>query len=472
MPQNTLSVQVGQNTPVTKAKNALVTRFNILLPILICAYLLFGLFTFVILKGDPSDWYALMRNDAEVALFAIYCFVGIVGAGAVFFFKKGPNLLGLSKKSLTASFLIAIIVGIAVFTYLNFTATQINYEWMHDGLVYQEMGQSFLSNGEFIVNGTFSHHIGPIYPIYLSAFYIFLPVHLATQVAVEIGFLLALATVFFITRKMYAVIPALITTALVATLPNYLFAASRNYAEPIVLTLFVITMYFILESLKPKKQNRIIVAGLTAALGYMVKSSFGYFFIIAGVGGFLWRFYYMRWGVLKNKNYLMAIVVFLSVIGAWTARNLYRFWDGTLLNLFTAIQPSDYMINATTYTFTKNIGGYFIELLFFTLLLGFFMLAYSWPFADKFKVALKRIRDERVSCLIVSCMLTLVLGLIITDTYFIYENSWMATFYVSYFPQQQVRYFLFNLVRYCFIALIPLSWLAYEIDLKSQKDSS
>jgi hypothetical protein len=342
---------------------------------------------------------------------------------------------------------------------------------MNDGLVYQQMGQSFLSNGEFIVNGTYSHHFGPIYPIYLSAFYAFLPVHFATQVAVEIGFFLALATVFFITRKMYALIPALITTALVATLPNYLFAASRNYAEPFVLSLFVITMYFILESLKPKKQNRIIIAGLTAALGYMVKSSFGYFFIVAGVCGFLWRFYYMRWDVLKNKNYLMAIAVFFAVIGAWTARNLARFWDGTLLNFFTAIQPSDYMLNATTYTFTKNVGGYFIELLIFTLFLGFFVLAYSWPFADKFKLALKRIKDERVSCLIVSCFLSLVIGLLITVMYFIYENSWMATFYVSYFPQQQVRYFLFNLVRYCFIALIPLSWLAYEIDVKIQKDA-
>lgn len=469
MPQNRLDQQANKTSLYSKTISILASRFNVILPILVCAYLLFGLFTFVILKGDPSDWYALMRNDAEVALFAVYCFIGIIGAGAAFFFKKGPNLTGSSKKTLKASFLTAIIVGTAVFTYLNFTTSQINYEWMNDGLVYQQMGQSFLTNHEFFTNGTYSHHFGPIYPIYLSIFYTFLPLHLGTQIAVEISFIIALIVTFIITRKMYGTTPALITTALIATMPNYLFAASRNYAEPFILALFTITMYFILESLKPQKQNRIIIAGITAAVGYLVKSSFGYFFIIAGICGFLWRFYYMRWGVFKNKNYLAAILVFFTILGAWTIRNLYRFWDGTLQNFFMAIQPSDYMFNATAYTFTKNLGGFFIEILIFALFLGFFMLYSSWLFADKLKQSIKRIRDERVSCLIVAVMLTLVIGLLITVMYFIYENSWMATFYVSYFPQQQVRYFLYNLVRYCFIALIPLSWVAYEIDQKQVK---
>jgi len=122
------------------------------------------------------------------------------------------------------------------------------------------------------------------------------------------------------------------------------------------------------------------------------------------------------------------------------------------------------MLNATTYTFTRNLGGYFIEILIFAMFLGFFTISYAWLFIGQLKSSIKRIKDERISCLFVAILLTLLLGLFITVIYFIYENSWMATFYVSYFPQQQVRYFFYNLLRYCFIALVPLTWLVYEID--------
>jgi len=461
MPIDSKSTAAYKNN-LNKVKAALTKRLSILVPIVVCAYLLAGLFVFVLLKGDMNDWYALMRNDAEVALFALYCVVGVAGMGLVFLLKKGTSILCASKRVLTASFLIAIIVGSCVFTYLNFSATQDNYVWMNDGWVYQQMAQSFLVNHEFIIDGNYTHHFGPVYPLYLAAFYVFLPPHLGSQVAAELSFILAILVVFFITRKMYGTTPALVTTGLVATIPSFIFATSRNYSEPFILLLYTLTMYFILESLKPQKENRIILAGLTAALGYLTKSSFGYFFIIAGLSGFLWRFYYMRWRVFKNKNYLLAVVVFFALLLVWTGRNLYRFWDGSFLDFFAAVQPSDYMYRATFYTFTVNFGGFFIETLIFALFLGFFMLAYSWLFAENLKKSLNRIREERLSCLLVAVMLTLVIGLVTTSMYFIFENSWMPTFWVSYFPQQQVRYFLYNLVRYCFIAIIPLSWLAYE----------
>ncbi len=447
---------------LNKVKAALAKRLNVLVPIVICAYLLVGLFVFVLLKGDMNDWYAFMRNDAEVALFAMYCVIGVVGMGLVILLKKGPNLLCASKRVLAASFLVAIIVGTCVFTYLNFSATQENYAWMNDGWAYQRMGQSFLVNHEFIIDGNYTHHYGPVYPLYLAVFYVFLPPHLGTQIAVVFSFILAILVVFFVTKKMYGTVPALVTTGLVATLPNFIFSTSRNYSEPFVLMLFTLTMYFILESLKPQKENRMILAGLTAALGYLVKSSFGFFFIVAGLTGFLWRFYYMRWRVFKNKNYLLAVVVFFALLLVWTARNIYRFWDGTFLGLFAAVQPSDYMYRATVYTFTVNFGGFFIETLFFGVLLGFFMLAYGWLFAENLKASFKRIREERLSCLLVAVVLSLAIGLVTTSMYFIFETGWMPSFWVSYFPQQQVRYFLYNLVRYCFIAIVPLSWLAYE----------
>jgi hypothetical protein len=447
---------------ISRLTRTLREHFTVLVAVFVCLYVLFGLLAFLYLQGDLNDWYAFMRNDAYVTLFATYCVAGVLGSASILLLKKGPNLLSAPQKVLTAGFLVIILAGVCAFTYLNYEATPDNYSWMNDGMVYQRLGQSFLANHEFIQDGTWSHHFGPVYPMYLSIFYSFLPVDVGTRIASEIAFVGAAVSVFFVTRRMYGDTPALVTTGLVVTIPTYVFATSRNFAEPIVIALYTVTLYFILESLKPEKENRIIIAGLTAALGFLVKSSVGYFFIIAGVSGFLWRFHYMRWNVFKNKHYIAAIAVFFSLLGAWTVRNVYHFWDGTLQGLFFAIQPSEYMYNATLYTFDLDFGGFFLEVLFFGVFLCFFMLAYSWFFADYLKASLKRIRDERVSCLLLSVMLTIVVGLITTSVNFIYETGWEPAFFVSYFPQQQVRYFLGNMVRYCFIALVPLTWFAYE----------
>ena len=250
-------VSVVGETKAARAKSKLEQtfreHFNVLVPFFVCVYLLFGLFAFLYLQGDMNDWYAFMRNDASVTLFATYCVTGVVGLASIILLKKGPNLLKAPQKILTASFLVIIIAGICAFTYLNCQVTQENYLWMNDGLVYQRMAQSFLSSHEFVLDGNFTHHFGPIYPLYLSFFYSFLPVDTGTQVAAEIGFIIAIVVVFFITKRMYGDIPALITTGLVATVPPYVFAASRNYSEPFVLAFFTLTLYFILESLKPKK---------------------------------------------------------------------------------------------------------------------------------------------------------------------------------------------------------------------------
>jgi len=244
-----------------------------------------------------NDWVAFMGGEASMGLFTLYCAVGIAGISAVALLKKELGILDAPGKVLAVSFLATIIIGCGVFTYLNFSATQENIDWMHDGLLYQQMGQSFLQNHEFIIDGEYTQHLGPIYPMYLSVFYAFLPVHLGTQVAVEIIFILSVILVFAVTRKLYGTSPALITTALVATFPTYLFATSRNYSEPLMLMMYTLTIYFIMESLNPEKANRIILAGLCAGIGFLTKSGIGYFFLITGVAGFLWRFYYMKWRV-------------------------------------------------------------------------------------------------------------------------------------------------------------------------------
>jgi len=83
-----------------------------------------------------------MGAQASMALFGLYSLATLVGIIGIMVLKKETNILKASTKILIITFLATIIIGLSVFTYLNFTATQENYEWMHDGLLYQQMGQS------------------------------------------------------------------------------------------------------------------------------------------------------------------------------------------------------------------------------------------------------------------------------------------------------------------------------------------
>lgn len=452
----------------SKINNSLTKNFRFFLPVIICLYLLVGLFIFVFLQGNLNDWVSYMGNEAAMALFGVYAVVGVLGVGLTWLLKKDIDLLSVPRKTLIVSFLLAIIVGACVFTYLNFTATQANYAWMNDGFEYQQMGQSLLVNHDFVVNGSLTQHFGPLYPVYLSFFYAVLPLHLGTQIAEEIIFILAILVVFYVTKRMYGTAPASITTALVTTVPIYIFATSRNYSEPAVLIFYTLTVYFILESLKPQKENRIVLAGLMAALGVLTKSSFGIFFVITVAAAFLWRFYYMRWKIL-NKNYIAAVLIFLGLDSVWTARNIIDFWNGSLSNLYAASQSSSYMEKASSYVFTTDVGGFLVESLFFAAFTLLFASAYIWIFKSYLQKAWKRIREERLSGLLLLTILPFVTGVLVSAMYFVYENSWMPDYWISYWPQTQVRYLIYELLRYYFIALVPLSWLAYE-SIKKGKD--
>jgi hypothetical protein len=170
----------------------------------------------------------------------------------------------------------------------------------------------------------------------------------------------------------------------------------------------------------------------------------------------------MKWRVFKNKNYLIAIIIFLALVLAWTARNLYLFWDGTLSDFFSASQPSEYFYNATVYSLTQDFGSFFVQFWFFLALTALFMFSYTWMFSDYVKDTFSRIRDERKSCLWLAIILPLLIGLIIGAVYFVFENEWMPDYWVTYYPISQVRYLIYTLIRYCFLAIVPLSWLVYE----------
>ncbi|HUU87511.1 MAG TPA: hypothetical protein VMX17_07125, partial [Candidatus Glassbacteria bacterium] len=81
---------------------------------------------------------------------------------------------------------------------------------------------------------------------------------------------------------------------------------------------------------------------------------------------------------------------------------------------------------------------------------------------------LSKIRDERISCLLLAIILPIIIGLVMGAAIFIYENEWMPDYWITYYPVSQVHYLTSTLIRYLFIAIVPLSWLAYEVARKPE----
>jgi hypothetical protein len=171
----------------------------------------------------------------------------------------------------------------------------------------------------------------------------------------------------------------------------------------------------------------------------------------------------MKWRVFKNRNYLIAIAVFFALLSTWTLRNLALFWDGSIRNLWTASQPSSYLQEALVYSIANDVGSAFVQFWIFALLSLFFLLPYLWILSPYLNGALKQVRNEQVSCLLLAITLPILIGLIMSSVDFVYENWWMPDYWVSYYPISQIRYLVFTIVRYLFISIVPLSWLAYEL---------
>ncbi len=207
-----------------------------------------------------------------------------------------------------------------------------------DAFPYAVMGKSFLATGSFtmpwgdvhtyLTAPAPSHHYPPLYPVLLAGVYKVLgfgrdATHLA---GIALG-LAAVAVTYLCSRDLYGKGKALVPTAAIAVSPLFIQNTGQAYSENLVLLLFVLTLWAILKSLT--RPWFIVAAGLLAGLGYLTKSSMGYFFIIAGLGGLAWRLYWKGWKVLRDPAYVTAIVLFGAVVGSWALRNwlLFGSWE-------------------------------------------------------------------------------------------------------------------------------------------------
>lgn len=407
----------------------------------------------------------LFRGDefqASGYILSMTVLSALVGLGIVVLSHRG--LETIDSRVVVASSTVTLVVASLVMIYTVLGTTEADLPAGRDGAAFIQIALSIWGGQPFVVDGHPTWHFGPLYPMYLAPFYLLTHDLIATKVAILTLTALSMAVVFLTTRKLYGSAEALLTCAVVLSLPTTIFSSSRNHAELLVVLLYTLTIYFLYRSIEKGHERYVVLAGITAGLAYLSKSTMGYFFVIAGVAGLLWRFKYVRWGVFKDRKYAAAVLIFGAIVGAWGLRNLYYFWwptNRTIPGLLASWNEDRGYSRASYYVIPTHWFPWTIATLIFVAYAGFLFLSVAWPWLPELRRTWAKRRDQRAALLLVAFVVPAVIGLLVSALYYVYQ-VWRPTGDLSIISFQPMHQFVLHATRYLMVCLVPLMWLAFE----------
>ena len=137
-----------------------------------------------------------------------------------------------------------------------------------------------------------SHHFAPALAVIEGTFIGMLG---ETVTAIVLPLLLiswgAVLVAWWATRNLFGSDAGLLVGAAVSLeWTGVFFGTWHGYSENLVVITFTLTMWAILRALRDDRF--LLLAGLFASVGYLSKASMGWFFLLAGAGGLLWRVVY------------------------------------------------------------------------------------------------------------------------------------------------------------------------------------
>lgn len=229
--------------------------------------------------------------------------------------KITGRIIGLEKMRQLITFprflIIMSLIGIIMRVVTIFTDMP-----KFDGAGYAALGYNFSTKHDFVaLEGVHAYSGSLTYPVYLAIFYtVFgfsIPVTQFASILVSIAILIV---AYYTTANLMGKEKALIVTAVLALLQPLIISAGKNYVENMVLLFFIPAIWAMLKSFKDSRY--IILASFFAGLVYYTKSDVGFPMVIGGMAAYaIWRFYHMRWELLKDKNYYVAfIILFVMVV--------------------------------------------------------------------------------------------------------------------------------------------------------------
>jgi 4-amino-4-deoxy-L-arabinose transferase-like glycosyltransferase len=374
-----------------------------------------------------------------------------------------PNVaVGLMSKSLRLLAVSAIAIGLIIRSVPLLSKPEAPLNTC-DGRAYYEMALSLAQGHGFVINDPFllsvceghvalgpSHHLAPGLPIIEALFVgLFGDGRLALVVPLILLSWLAVAFALWTTNDLFGTDAALLVGAAVSLdWTGSFYGTFLGYSENLVLIVIAVTLWAILRALR--NDRFVLWAGLAAGIGYLSKASIGWFFIIAGIGGFVYRLMFRGWGVLRNGWYWGAVAIFAMPVAVWSYRNFSLFWDGTPGGLIDAWQTSGLISQLVANAFAHldqlavGLAGKL------PVMAGLLLLPYV-PFVDVLWRQLKRWREEEVFGLWLAIGLIFVLGWFFAAVFWVTDQTslWWA-----------------DNVRYVMPAEIAILWLIVRDDAK------
>ena len=265
---------------------------------------------------------------------------------------QAPAVAGVMSKALRLVAIGAIAVGLIIRSVPLLSKPEAPLNTC-DGRAYYEMAVSLAQGNGLVINDPFllqaceghltlgpSHHFAPGLPIIEALFVgVFGDGRIALVVPLILLSWLAVAFALWTTNDLYGTDAALLVGAAVSLdWTGSFYGTFLGYSENLVLIVITVTLWAILRAIR--SDRFVLFAGLAAGIGYLSKASIGWFFIIAGIGGFVYRLMFRGWGVLRNGWYWAAIGIFALPVALWSYRNFSLFWDGTPGGLIDAWQTS------------------------------------------------------------------------------------------------------------------------------------
>lgn len=329
---------------------------------------------------------------------------------------------------------IAICVGAILARLLGYLYDDVSF----DAAAMMQMAASFVQHGEFILPDTnppqYSHHFPPLYPLLLAAsFKLFGPSLTSAETASAVSGIFLVLVAFYCTNDLYGRKRAFAVAAIAATFPPLLLQDQVMYSESLVAALFALTIWAIVKSLD--KPAFIVLGGIFAALSYLSKASMGPFFILAGVGGLAWRFYYMRWRVFKDKYYLAAAAIFGATVLAWGYRNVLRFgWP----NYETQAHATD------AFNHMLSTSDWPLVMLQTTFWVFVFLGIIAAPWLGELRKSIRDVKNEKTSALWMAIVTPTIVAIAFLTAFQMLENY---------------RGFTETTTRYLTTTFIPIMWL-------------
>jgi 4-amino-4-deoxy-L-arabinose transferase-like glycosyltransferase len=325
-----------------------------------------------------------------------------------------------------------------------------------DGQAYHDLAVSFVRQGSFTIDDPGlvsvcyglvdlgpSHHFAPGLPLIEAPFIALLgDTPLALVIPLLLLSWLAVVVAGLTTRDLYGNNAALLVSAAVSLdWTGVVYGTFLGYSENLVLIGLTLTLWAVLRGLRDERF--ITAAGLFAGIGYLAKASVGWFFLLAGLGGVLYRLIFRGWQVLKSRSYWAGVALFALPVALWSLRNIAVFWNGSLLGLADSWQTSKPTAMAVAAAVQRPDLWALAAAVKAPVLLVILGAAFV-PLAGPLRAALRDWKREDVFGLWLTVGLIFILGWFFASAFWVVEQN---------------NLFWGDHARYIMPAQIPLLWL-------------